>query len=146
MKKLQLILALFLALALQVPAQDKGMLSGTGRDSLDRPVELANVALLGTGEGAMTDLSGYYELEIPADKSFTLVISCVGYKTDNSAIRLSAGENRIRDFKLETDIRAIQEVSVSGRQERASTFQRIDVEDLTYMPTTTGKVDPASRV
>jgi hypothetical protein len=38
-------------------------------------------------------------------------------------------------------VRLLNEVSVSARQERASTFQRIDVEDLTYMPTTTGKVE-----
>ncbi len=37
--------------------------------------------------------------------------------------------------------RSLKEVSVTTRQERASTFQRIDVEDLTYMPSTTGKVE-----
>jgi hypothetical protein len=122
-------------------AQDQASVSGHVRDSLGDPVELANVALMGTGEGTMTDVQGAFQMKVPAGKSFTMVISCVGYKTEQLAIRLQPGETRIVDISLDRDIRSIQEVSVSARQERASTFRRIDIEDLNYMPTTTGKVE-----
>jgi len=134
-----LLLLLFSASALS--AQEGGIIKGTVKDSLGLPVELANVALMGTGEGTMTDESGKYELEIPDSHSFTVVVSCVGYRTYQFAVRVQAGESRERNISLQTDVRAINEVSVSARQERASTFQRIDVEDLTYMPSTTGKVE-----
>lgn len=141
-----LLISFFLTLlistwSLPSSAQDKGTLHGVVRDSLDQPIDLANVTLLGTSTGTMTDETGSYEIAVPPGPSFTVVISCVGYKTKEFAVRLDAGESRKQDIKLQRDIRAISEVSVSARQERASTFQRIDVEDLNYMPTATGKVE-----
>jgi len=53
---------------------------------------------------------------------------------------LQPGESQERKISLQRDVRSINEVSVSARQERASTFHRIDVEELNYMPTTTGKI------
>ncbi len=141
MKNLWPILLLLLLSAGKLHAQEQGVMKGVVRDSLGEPVELANVAILGTGEGTMTDISGKYQLGIPAGHSFTIVVSCVGYRTEQFAIRLQSGETRERNIELLTDVRAINEVSVSARQERAGTFQRIDVEDLAYMPSTTGKVE-----
>ena len=120
--------------------QEYGLLTGSVRDSVGDPVDLANVALLGTQEGTMTMADGTFELEIPAGRSYTVVISCVGYRTKQFAIRLQSGETQERSLALQRDVRSIKEVSVSARQERASTFHRIDVEELNYMPTTTGKV------
>ncbi len=120
--------------------QEYGLFTGSVRDSVGDPVDLANVALLGTQEGTMTRADGTFELEIPAGRSYTVVISCVGYRTKQFAIRLQSGETQERSLALQRDVRSIKEVSVSARQERASTFHRIDVEELNYMPTTTGKV------
>jgi hypothetical protein len=135
------LITLFLTFSLALNGQDIALLTGSVKDSIGDPVELANVALLGTGDGTMTNLDGRYELEIPTGRSYTVVISCVGYLTKQFAVRLGPGESRNQDIMLLRDVRAIKEVSVSARQVRASTFQRIDVEDLNYMPTATGKVE-----
>ena len=135
------LITLFLTVSLALNGQDKALLTGSVKDSLGDPVDLANVALQGTRDGTMTNLDGSYKLEIPAGRSYTVVISCVGYHTKQFAVRLGPGESRNQDIMLLRDVRAIKEVSVSARQERASTFQRIDVEDLNYMPTATGKVE-----
>ena len=121
--------------------QDYGILTGVIRDSLNQPVDLANVAILGTQEGTMTDTNGSFELRVPAGKSYTVVISCVGYRTEQTAVRMQPEETRERNITLQLDVRSLKEVSVSARQERASTFQRIDIEELNYMPTTTGRVE-----
>ena len=136
-----LLLALFVLISPVIMAQELSYLSGIVTDSTGIPVELANVAILGTGEGTMTDAKGYYLLEIPSGKSFTVVVSFIGYRSQQFAIKLDEGENRKKDILLGIDVRNLKEVSVRARQERASTFQRIDVKDLTYMPTTTGKVE-----
>jgi len=128
-------------MAVMVQAQDMGILEGSIRDSIGDPVELATVSLQGTREGTVTGADGSYRLEVPAGRSYTVIISCMGYRTRQFGVRLLAGESRQQDITLLRDVRAIREVSVSGRQERASTFQRIDLEDLNYMPTTTGKVE-----
>ena len=135
------LITLFFFLALALNGQDQATLKGSVRDSIGDAVELANVALLGTGDGTMTNLDGLFELEIPSGRSYTVVISCVGYLTKQFAVRLGPGESRNQDIILFRDVRSINEVSVTARQERASTFQRIDVEDLNYMPTVTGKVE-----
>ena len=136
-----LLFSLILIIATVVNGQDTGTLEGSIRDSIGDPVEFANVALQGTQQGTMTKQDGSYTMEVPSGRSYTVIISCVGYRTKQFAVRLGAGESRQQDITLQTDIRALREVSVSARQERGSTFQRIDVEDLNYMPTTTGKVE-----
>ncbi|NOR33936.1 MAG: TonB-dependent receptor plug domain-containing protein [Bacteroidales bacterium] len=136
-----LLLSLILIVTTVMNGQDKGVLKGSVRDSLGDPVEFASVSLQGLQVGTMTEPDGSYTLEVPSGRSYTVIISCVGYRTKQFAVRLSAGESRQQDIALLRDIRALREVSVSARQERGSTFQRIDVEDLNYMPTTTGRVE-----
>jgi hypothetical protein len=132
---------LILAMAFLAQAQETGTLEGSIRDSVGNPVDLATVSLQGTGEGTITAADGSYMLEVPAGRSYTVIISCMGYRTRQFGVRLSAGERRQQDITLQRDVRSIREVSVTARQERGSTFHRIDVEELNYMPTTTGKVE-----
>ncbi|MGW8317483.1 MAG: carboxypeptidase-like regulatory domain-containing protein, partial [Bacteroidales bacterium] len=141
MKNLLAALILLVIALSPLSGQESGILTGTVRDSIGDPVDVANVSLLGTQAGTMTSQDGSFRLEIPAGKSHTVVISCVGYKTLQFAVRLQPGEEEVREITLQRDIRALKEVSVTTRQERASTFQRIDLEDLNYMPTTTGRVE-----
>ena len=132
---------LILLVATVVNGQDAGTLKGSVRDSVGDPVEFANVALQGTQVGTTTNPDGSFTLEVPSGRSYTVIISCVGYRTKQFGVRLDAGESRQQDISLLRDVRSIGEVSVSARQERGSTFQRIDVEELTYMPTATGRVE-----
>ena len=141
MKNLLLISLVLLVSRGLLYAQEFGTLKGIVNDSIGDPVELANVTLMGTSEGTMTQSNGSFTLNVPAGHSYTVVVSCVGYRTEQFAIRLQPGETRERRITLQRDIRSLKEVSVSARQERASTFQRIDVEALNYMPTTTGRVE-----
>jgi len=122
-------------------AQETGLVRGIITDSLDQAIELANVSLLGRQEGTMTGEDGTFEIRIPSNRSFTLVVSCVGYRTEQFTVRLQAGETDQRRIVLRQDVRSLDEVSVTARQERASTFRRINIEELNYMPTTTGKVE-----
>jgi len=89
----------------------------------------------------MTGEDGTFEIRIPSNRSFTLVVSCVGYRTEQFTVRLQAGETDERRIVLKRDVKSLDEVSVTARQERASTFRRINIEELNYMPTTTGKVE-----
>ncbi|HER08334.1 MAG TPA: TonB-dependent receptor [Bacteroides sp.] len=122
-------------------AQETAWVRGTITDSLDQAIELANVSILGRQEGTMTGADGTFQIRVPSGRSFTLVVSCVGFRTEQFNVRLQAGETEERRIILKHDIRSLQEVSVSARQERASTFRRINIEELNYMPTTTGKVE-----
>lgn len=122
-------------------AQQKAVFFGSVTDSTGLPVDLANVALVDSREGTMTGADGSFELSLPAGREVEIVISCVGFVSTSRKVSLAAGERFRADIMLQRDIRSLGEISVSARQDRASTFQRIDVADLEYMPSTTGKIE-----
>ena len=132
---------LLLSAFVRLTGQDYGWVRGTVADSLDQPVDLANVAILGRQEGTMTDENGTFQIRVPSEDSFTIVVSCVGFRTERFTVNLQPGETEQRRITLRRDVQSLKEVSVSARQERASTFRRINVKELNYMPTTTGKVE-----
>lgn len=122
-------------------SQKQGEIVGYIRDTTGRPIDLANVAVYQSREGTMSQANGYYTLKIPADKQIELVISCIGYNSIRKQVIIKAGDHREMNFTLKQDIKTIGQVSVSARQDRASTFQRIDVRNLQYMPSTTDKIE-----
>lgn len=122
-------------------AQQRAVLYGAVTDSTGLPVDLANVALVDSREGTMTGADGTYTLSLPAGQEVEIVISCVGFVTTSRKFTLEPGERLQANIVLYQDVKSLGEISVSARQDRASTFQRIDVADLEYMPSTTGKIE-----
>lgn len=122
-------------------AQELGFIYGFVKDSLGQPIDLANIAIINSREGTMTRADGTYELRIPAGREVEVMVSCVGYVPERIFIRTEAGERTEYNFYLGQDVTSLAQVSVSARQDRASTFSRIDVADLDFLPSTTGKVE-----
>lgn len=140
-QRLLLILIFFLQTSFLAAQEHHAVVYGYIRDTANFPVDLANIALLDSREGTMTSENGFYELALPAQKNMVLVISCVGYHTSRENISLEAGERVALNIILKQDVTNLSEVSISARQERASTFHRIDVADIEYIPGTTGKIE-----
>lgn len=116
-------------------------ISGITRDENGLPVFLANVAIKGMNYGTMTDDSGYFSLRVPENEDLQVVFSCVGYKSKAINLYLNPGENRELEVILEEDITEIDEVSISVRQERATSFRSIDINSITMSPNTTGSIE-----
>lgn len=136
-----IILAAVLFFSPSVSGQGEAVVFGTVTDSAGNAVDLANIALAGSREGTMTRADGTFSLVIPSDRHAEIVISCVGYVTRKEEFMLKKGQRKNINIVLQQDVTSIGEISVSARQDRASTFQRIDVADLTHMPSTTGKIE-----
>lgn len=122
-------------------AQERAVVFGTVADSVGQPIELANISVMGSGEGTMTNERGTYEFTVPSGRNLTVVISCVGYESQQTYIALEPGERKKMDIRLKQDVTSLEEISVSARQDKATTFQRINVDALTYMPSTTGSLE-----
>ncbi len=123
----------------ELSAQSK--ILGKITDEEGNPVFLANVAVKGENIGTMTNAGGMYDLTVPAERDLEVVISCVGFKSQTVVVVLTPGELQKLNVELEKDITEIDEVSVSARQERATSFRSIDVNSIALFPNTAGSIE-----
>ncbi|AMM50023.1 TonB-dependent receptor [Rufibacter sp. DG15C] len=140
-------LLLFLCLSSSLAAQDKVTLSGTLRDaSTGEPLIGANVGILGTASGVITNTNGFYSLTtVPG--SYRIQFSYLGYQSQINELSLTS------DVKLNLELTALntelKEVVVEGER---NTFQdrltrpQMSVETLSsreakLLPALFGEVD-----
>ncbi|MCK4921467.1 MAG: carboxypeptidase-like regulatory domain-containing protein [Bacteroidales bacterium] len=116
-------------------------IAGTITDNDNKAVFLANIAIEGRNIGTMTDNLGQFKLNVPDTENLKVVISCIGYISREFDLHLDSDESHILDITLEKDIRELNEVSISVRQERATSFQSIDISALDLLPNTTGGIE-----
>jgi TonB-linked SusC/RagA family outer membrane protein len=95
------------------------------------PIPGVNIVVQGTTIGALTDANGAYSLKVPGPNAI-LVFSSIGYLTK----QVTAGTQTVVDMVLQSDVKALQEVVVTGY-----TSQRR--KDLTG---SVGTVEPAKLV
>ena len=116
---LPILVCLLPVLSIAQPAT--GTLQGTATDANRQPLPGLNVALKGTDQGSITDVDGTYTIaNVPPD-SYQLIVSGVGYQTQQRQISLSAGETRQLDIQVQESLTQLQEVEIIGRQE--TTYQ-----------------------
>lgn len=132
---------IFFILALSFRLEGQGVIYGIVQDTSGQPVFLANVALKGYNSGTMTNSEGKYELQLSETGKLTVVVSCIGFQNKEQEISNLLDSRHEINFVLEASISNLDEVSVSARYERASTFNRIDIKDMQLSPTTTGGIE-----
>jgi hypothetical protein len=110
MRKL-LLLALFLTSA-TIFAQ--GTLTGTVLDSgMDGPLPGANVKVVGSNSGTMTDFDGNFSIDVGASEG-TIEVSFVGYETKKVKFLVSGGTVDLGRIVLSPDADALDEVVVTS--------------------------------
>ena len=94
---------------LEANAQDR-TITGTVTDAEDN-INLpgVNVLVKGTTTGTVTDVEGNYQLQV-ADDAATLVLSSVGYETQEVTI----GNQTQIDVSMAPDVQSLSEVVVIG--------------------------------
>ncbi|NER12538.1 TonB-dependent receptor [Leptobacterium flavescens] len=116
----QFYITLFLGLGIlcsKINAQNVRV-EGVVKDSLNAPLELANVLALNPEDQsiqsyAITDESGRFALSLPNNKTYKLKVSYLGYKTKEEDLVI--GDSREKIFKeivLFKDVNALDEVEV----------------------------------
>ncbi len=111
MKRFYLILMICFT-ALSAFAQT-GTLTGTVTDASGEALIGANVRLLGTNNGAITNTEGKFTVAGINPGEYTVLVSFIGYKTTEQETTIAAGQNSI-DFQLEEGIVLGQDVVISG--------------------------------
>jgi TonB-dependent starch-binding outer membrane protein SusC len=99
------------------------------------PLPGVNVTVQGTVIGAMTDPTGAYSIKVPGPTA-VLLFSSIGYTTK----QVTVGTQTVIDMVLLSDVRALQEVVVTGytaqrRKDLTGSVATVEPAKLTAVPT-----------
>ena len=75
-------------------------INGTITDENNKPVDLANISVIGEKKGTVSDIKGKFRLEVPSGKEIVIGISYIGYADKKYPMTLEQGEERDISFEL----------------------------------------------
>jgi len=125
-----------------VNAQESGTVKGIVTDAETKgPLPGAQILLVGTQRGALTDLNGEYIIkDIPPGK-YTLKARFVGYAQETEFVEVVAGKTLTVNFSLSVTAVQIDEVVVTGtamaaeRRTIGNTISTVNTRELGQVPT-----------
>src|SRR5690606_3521853 len=134
--KLNGILALFLALVVQLAFAQEKTISGTVTDQDGLPLPGVNILVQGTTNGTQTDFDGNYTIQANAGQS--LLFTYIGQRSVTQAV----GAGNTINIQMEEDAQALEEVVVTAlginRAEKSLGYssQQLNAESIADVPTT----------
>jgi len=112
-----LIINLFLFYSLNALSQEKtdAMLFGDVKSKSDgEHIPFANIIVKGTNIGTSTDATGHYKLaNLPVGENI-IMVSAIGYKTQEKEVVMEKGKAMNLFFELEEDILQLEQVVITG--------------------------------
>ncbi len=121
-------------------AQGTATLTGVVRDEQGGTLPQANVQVVGTTVGAVSDATGSYRLELPAGRELHLRWTYTGHVAYDEDLILNEGEERVLDVRLRLATLPIFEVR-DRRAEREQGIERIDPRLARFNPSPLGGVE-----
>ena len=142
MKRL-LVYLFMLAVSLPLLSSGQGtaLVRGTVTDEDGRPLELVNVAILGTSVGSTTASNGQYQIRIPADTTIIIDYSFIGFQRQQFRVSLGAGSTRELDVRMEFTSTELQPVEIRDQQVRYTNYIRLDPKEAKLVPSITGGIE-----
>ncbi|VAW28411.1 putative ferric aerobactin receptor, partial [hydrothermal vent metagenome] len=132
-----ILLAAFPAVLLSQTA----MLKGVVTDEKEKPVGLVNVQLVGTKMGVTTEKNGSFSIRVPANRNLHLAISYVGYRRQDTVLRLTPGETKTLHFRLWRLATNLPGFEVRDEQLRTENIVRLNPRDVLIAPAVSGGVE-----
>lgn len=136
-----LLLAFLCSSGYYAAGQSIAIVKGKVTDTEGKPMELVNVAIVGTSTGATTSAAGMYVLQVPADSSCIIDYSYVGYERQRFQVRLNAGSVRELNVEMKISATELQPVEVKDEQVRYTSYIRIDPKEAKLVPSITGGIE-----
>ncbi len=111
----------------------KATVRGVILDVFDQPIPSVNITF--GNSGAISDLDGYYLIEITANTPVELTYSHIGHKDVQATLNLSKNEDYELNPVMKTDIEQIATVVISGREnKRVEGITTLSPEAIRRMP------------
>lgn len=95
--------------------------SGKIVDDNENPLPGVSVIILGKQTGITSNDSGYFRLEVPAEKAFAIIFSYTGRKTEQKNFLLNENEEEKISIRLEKGEHVLQEVVITDQRDRRET-------------------------
>ncbi|WP_074407930.1 TonB-dependent receptor [Aquimarina megaterium] len=119
-------LSLHILLLFTIISQAQFSIKGTVSDEIGNPVEGAQVYLLGTSKGALTNTQGNYNIVNIVSKTYFVEVSYLGYLTITKQINPGKDEELSLDFVLVESSSKLDEVVVSAANRRLQNIQKTE--------------------
>ena len=111
----------------------KATVRGVILDVFDQPIPSVNITFGNTG--AISDLDGYYLIEITVNEDVQITYSHIGHKNVQATLNLSNNEDYELNPVMKTDIEQIATVVISGREnKRVEGITTLSPEAIRRMP------------
>ncbi len=111
----------------------KATVRGVILDVFDEPIPSVNITFGNTG--AISDLDGYYLIEITTNENVQITYSHIGHKNVQATLNLSNNEDYELNPVMKTDIEQIATVVISGREnKRVEGITTLSPEAIRRMP------------
>jgi len=119
MKKLILVLTLLItAFSFAQTGSIVGKL--TDKEYNNEPLAFANVIIKGTTTGTTSDFDGFYALNNLEAKAYTIIVSFVGYETQEIPVTVVAGQELKLNVVMSASAASLDEVVITTTTRRAS--------------------------
>ena len=117
-------------------------------DKNAEPLPFATVLLMGTTNGSVTDINGFFNIVNAPVGDYKLVVKYVGYKSDTSDIAIVAGQTQNLKIKLTEEESILTEIKIDAkRQERKTQTQvstiSFNTKTISRIPTIGGEPELA---
>ncbi len=147
MRKISITVTCLLALSIFLFAGQAGAQSYTIRGKVvaadtKEPLPAANIVVIGTTYGTATDVNGDFRLRVENMPQATLVVSFIGYKTEQVRVDPSTAAQPIT-IELEEDVLRLSEIVVTGlatsvaRRNLANAVETVKSDELLQASTQT---------
>ena len=135
------LLALLLTVVALAAVSQNATYFGYVRDANKKPVEFANVIVVGTNIGASTDASGYFEISVPSGQDLEVQISFLGYEPFTQKIKLKPNERKQVTAILNEGAVMLPTADIGATSERQVSGTRLNPQISMKIPTTGGFED-----
>ncbi len=117
-------------------------IKGTITDEMGKPLELANITILGTSKGTTTDVKGNFILQVTANQKLTIVIKHIAYKEERKILQLKPNEIYVLNLQITEKIADLESVEVTNKDEKRTEVSVITINPIKIkeIPTPFGDV------
>ncbi|MGZ5255233.1 MAG: TonB-dependent receptor [Flavitalea sp.] len=113
-----LILLTLLSSLISYGQKKSASVEGKVVDSDNRPITGASILILGRQTGISSNDSGYFKINVPAERAFALVFSYTGYITQQRNLLLNENETERINVSLERGSGTLESVTVTNNRDR----------------------------